>query len=232
MDNLKEIQDLIDEVGDKNHLLVTVHRGKKVNNRLRLDRGTALESSSVPTIPGLHLYDRLRMLKGKKPICLKEAFRRFDGDLVGAFPNLRTTVGIDYVSAQLGGSASTTVAKYIALSNNTNAASAANTSSNTTNTRICWGTANATDAAASTSRGEYTALGLARAAATYAHTTSNTFYTQTLTDTASSTITAVQAAGLLDNASQGSGTLYLESVFTPTSMVNTDQITIAWTVNI
>ena len=81
------------------------------------------------------------------------------------------------------------------MSNNTNAPAAANTTSNTTATRICWGTDTTTDAAASTSRGEYSVLGFARALATYAHTGSGTtLYTQTVTFTATGAATTCSAA--------------------------------------
>lgn len=217
------ISDLVEEVAAKNHLTIVHYHG---------ERSDELDVRSVNLSPMLHQADRVRMLLGKKALYLPEAYRRLGGDLVGVFPNLRTSVGIDYAAVQLGGTASTTVAKNIGISNNTNAAAAANTSTNTTNTRICWGTAQATDGAASTSRGEYTALGLARAAATYAHTTSVASFSQTITFTASSAITSAQAAGLFDALTQNTGTLYVESVFTPTTLANTDQLSIAWTINI
>ena len=223
MSKLDAIGDLLAEVDSKNHLTVVHYRG---------GRGEELESSGVSMPSMLFLADKARMLAGRKPVYLAEAFRRLGGDVVGVFPNLRTTVGIDYASVQLGGTASATTAKYIAVSNNTNAANAANTATNTTSTRICWGTDTATDAAASTTRGEYSALGMARALATYAHTGGVASYSQTVTFTATSACTSMQAAGLFDNATKQSGTLFVESVYTATTLANTDQLSIAWTINI
>ena len=232
------INDLLEELGSKNQLRVVVYRGKTNHGRLSYDRGEQMETKKVqPLGPAVILQDQIRMLKGLKPIFLGEALRRFGGDLRCVVPNLRTNVGIDYVAVQLGGSASATVAKYIANTNNTNAANAANTSSNTTNTQICWGTDTTSDAAASTSRGEYSATsgsggGLQRAAASYAHTTSVASYTQSKTFTATGACTNMQAVGLFDNATKQSGTLYLETVYTATTLANTDQLSFTWTVNI
>lgn len=224
-DHHEAVSDLVEEVAARNHLTIVHYHG---------DQSDELDVRSVNLTPMLHQADRVRLLLGKPALYLPEAYRRLGGDLVGVFPNLRTNVGIDYAATQLGGVAvaSPAVAKFIGISNNTNAAAAANTATNTTNTRICWGTAQPTDGAASTSRGEYTALGLTRAAATYAHTTSVASYSQTITFTATSAITAAQAAGLFDAGTQNTGTLFVESVFTPTTLANTDQLSIAWTINI
>jgi hypothetical protein len=225
-DQLEAISDLLGEVDERNHLTI-IHYPRGAA------RGSEVEVVDKVVMPAsLHLVDRVRMLAGRKPVYLAEAYRRLGGDLVGVFPNLRTNVGIDYAAAQLGGAASTTVAKYIAVSNNTNAASAANTATNTTSTRICWGTDTTTDAAASTTRGEYSFGGVARAAATYAHTGSVASYSQTITYTATTALTALQAAGMFDSATKQTGTLFVESVFTATTLANTDQLSIAWTINI
>lgn len=226
----RECAPLLASLGEKNNVRVVVHRHGEPRS---WSAGELVgEGTAVAHLPELVRMDSLRVMAGKPAMWLDEAVRLTGGHLVGVTPNLRTTVGIDYVSVQLGGTPSVTSAKYIAVSNNTNAANAANTATNTTATRICWGTANATDAAPSTTRGEYTALGMARAAATYAHTTSVTSYTQTLTFTASSAITSVQACGLFDNATQNNGTLFLENTYTATSLANGDALTITWTVNI
>lgn len=229
----RECEPLLASLGERNHVRVVVHRHERKGRRWSWSPGEVVgDGVAVAHLPELVRMDSLRVAAGKPAMWLDEAVRLTGGHLVGVTPNLRTTVGIDYVSVQLGGTPSVTSAKYIAVSNNTNAANAANTATNTTATRICWGTANATDAAPSTTRGEYTALGMARAAATYAHTTSVTSYTQTLTFTASSAITSVQACGLFDAATQNTGTLFLENTYTATSLATNDQLTIAWTVNI
>ncbi len=219
------VDDLLAEIGEKNTVRAVVHRSGKYE--------LVGDSTSQAFGPMLYVQDRLRVSNGLKALWVPELVRRTGGELVGWSPNLRTNIGNDYQAAQTGGAGSTTIAKYVALSNNTNAAAAANTSANTTNTRICWGTASATDAAASTSRGEYTALGMARAAATYAHTTSAGTFTQTITFTsATGNSTNLQACGLLDSVTQGAGSLYCENTFTATSLVaaTSDQLTITWTV--
>ncbi len=232
------INDLLEELGNKNQVRVVVYRGATLNGRLKRDRGEELETKMVqPLGPAVIMQDQVRMLQGKKPIYLAEALRRFGGDLRCVVPNLRTNVGIDFVATQLGGSAAAASAKYIANTNNTNAANAANTSSNTTNTQICWGTDTTSDAAASTSRGEYSATsgsggGLQRALASYAHTTSVASFTQSKTFTATGACTNMQAVGLLDAATKQTGTLYLETTYTATTLANTDQLSFTWTVNI
>jgi hypothetical protein len=229
----RELVDLVGEVGEKNIVQVRVDRASYVGKRvtyLRKHR-EVLDAKAVITQAMLFEYDRLRALSGKVPLYVPEAIRRCGGELVSIRSNLRTNAGINYTSVQLGGAASATVAKWIAVTNNTNVANVLNTSANTTTSQICWGTATATDAAPSISRGEYTALGVARAAATYAHTTAVASYTQTLTDTASGACTSLQAAGMFDSASQGAGTLFFETLFTATTLANADQLTLTWTVN-
>ena len=224
-----EAIDLLLEVADRNRVLVTKTRAGKTEAI-----GDTLDSTADLSVTPrlLAQADSLRIANGLKGIYLPEAFRACGLDLRGVVYNLRTNVGIDYCATQLGGSAATAVAKYLAVSNNTNSPAAANTSLNTTNTRICWGTASSTDAAASTSRGEYTALGFARAAATYAHTGSATSFTQTITYTATGAATNLQCCGIFDNASQGSGTLFCENTYTATTFATNDQLTITWTFNI
>lgn len=229
----RECEPLLAGIGERNHVRVVVHRRVQHGKRWGWSAGEVVgDGVAVAHLPELVRMDSLRVLAGKPAMWLDEAIRLTGGELVGVSPNLRTDVGKDYVATQLGGAASTTVAKFIAVSNNTNAASTANTATNTTTTRICWGTANATDAAPSTSRGEYTALGMQRATATYAHTTNTTLYTQAITFTATSAITSVQACGMFDNATQNNGTLFLENTYTPTTLANGDALTITWTVNI
>jgi hypothetical protein len=230
----RECAPLMAEIGEKNHVRVVVHRSRQVGRRWGWDGGTLVgDSGGFPLLPQLAMMDSVRMLAGRRPKWLAEAIRLTGGELCSVTPNLRTTVGIDYAATQLGGVASATVAKNIALSNNTDAVVATDTATNVTaGTGINWGTANATDAAASNSRGEYTALGVARAAATYAHTNGVANYTQSKTFTATGACTALQACGMFDSLTQGAGTLFVENTFTATSLATNDQLTITWTINI
>jgi hypothetical protein len=226
-----ELQDLFEEVGDKNHLQVIKHEFIKQNKYVSDvvdDKG-----SSVATLRGLAQYDTLRMLSGKKPIYLDEAFKRGGGDLVSVGKNLRTNVGTDFVAATLGGT-QLLMADWIALSNNTSAANATHSSSS-----VPWSSNQASDAAGSGTTGEYTALGVARKLATYAHTAATANYTQAATWTASGAVTTLIIAGLFGgtaktgfNASDAQNALFVESVFTSTSLVNLDQLTLTWTINI
>lgn len=228
-----ECAPLMAEIGSKNHVRVVVHRARQVGRRWAWNSDVVDERNAFPLLPSLAMMDSVRVLAGRRPMWLAEAVRLTGGQLCSVTPNLRVTVGIDYVSAQLGGTASATVAKNIALSNNTDAVVVGDTATNTTaGTGINWGTANATDGAASNSRGEYTALGVARAAATYAHTGGATSFTQTKTFTASGACTALQACGMFDSLTQGAGTLFVENTFTATSLATNDQLTITWTINI
>jgi hypothetical protein len=235
MGQLPKIADLLEELSHKNHVTVTVYRAVTKRGANRIRRRVLHEQSheSVAQWPMLAMHDKLRMLKGDKPIWLGEAVRRLGGELRSVTPNLRTNVGIDFCATQLGSTAPTTQADYIALSNNTNAPAATDTSN-----VIPWNTAVATDGAAGSGRGEYTGLGLTRKQATYAHTTSATSYSQTATWTASGTVTSVQLAGMFGGSTRtaqstnATNILFLENTFTATSLVTNDQISLAWTVNI
>jgi hypothetical protein len=232
-----EVEDLLREVGDKNMVRVTKHAASRPNPRGRTIHKKEFDEmfgDSVACIPSLLKIDQLRCAMGKRPMFLDAAIKRLNGgELVSVSFNLRTNVGIDLVALQLGGTATTTTADYLAVSNNTTAPNATHTSST-----IPWSSAQASDAAASTSTGEYTALGVARAQATYAHTTGVASYTQTKTFTATGTITSLQVAGLFGGSSRtaqstsANNILFVENTFTATSMVNNDQLTLTWTVNI
>jgi hypothetical protein len=228
-----ELKDLVDEVGDKNQVLVRVDRASVLGKRTvykRKDR-EILDAKQVLTNAFLAHHDRLRALAGKPMLYLPEAVARCGGELISVGSNLRTTVGQDYTSVQLGGAASTTVAKWIAVSANTNAPNAANTSANTTSTRVCWGTAQANNTGnPGTTAGEITYGGAARTAGVYNHTNGTNTYTQGVTYTASATITSLQVAGLFDSATQGAGTLFFETTFTATSLNSGDQLTLTWTI--
>lgn len=242
------VRPLLDEIGSKNRVRVSVHRalpegqGREwkwsesdlVHDSLTDAAPGGARSSTLALLPQLVMYDEVLRLHGKKPTFLREAMRLTGGELLSVTPNLRVTAGIDYVALQLGGSATTTIAQFIALSNSTGTLDVADVATRTgaAGTGINWGTANATDAAAGTGRGEYTALGLARASATPAHTNGVTSYTMTKTFTASSAITAVQVCGLFTAGTQNTGTLFVENNFTATSLAINDQLTITWTINI
>jgi hypothetical protein len=232
-----EVQDLLDEVGSKNVVRVTKHeaahvaRGGYNTYKKTFDE---MFGGAVAQLPSLLKIDQLRIAGGKRPMFLDAAIRRINGgELMSVSFNLRTNVGIDLVALQLGGTATTTTADYLAVSNNTTAPNATHTSST-----IPWSSAQATDAAAGGTTGEYTALGVARAQATYAHTGGVASYTQTKTFTATGTITSLQVAGLFGGstrtaqAASANNVLFVENTFTATSMVNTDQLTLTWTINI
>jgi len=230
------VQDLLDEVSAKNHVTVTVFKtirpaknARSITKRVMQEMG-----QSFAHMPALMQQDKLRVLAGLKPIYLSEALRRMGGELVSVTPNLRTNVGIDFVADSLSGpSGAGGVADYIGLSNNTATPAAGDASST-----VPWSSAQAADAAASGTTGEYTAVGLARKQATYAHTGSATSYTMTATWTATGTITSVRLAGLFGGSSkttQGNSAnnkLFLENTFTATTLANTDQLSLTWTVNI
>jgi hypothetical protein len=232
-DRAAAIGDLLDEFADKNTVRVVKFEAVKTRGRIAMREvfdGLA-KVGALP--PSLMLADSIRMLAGKKPIYMGEVYRRFGGDLAGVFPNGRVNTGIDFCAAVLGGT-QVAQADWIALSNNS-AATAATDSSNT----LPWSSAQATDGAASTSRGEYTAIGVARKAATYAHTTGVTSYTQSATWTATGAVTSLQMAGMFGGAgktAQGTATandnLFVENTFTATSLANNDQLSLTWTVNI
>jgi hypothetical protein len=223
---------LLEDLGEKNTVRVTLRRANQPRAELLHD--TSVDPKDLAaTRAGLLNYDRLRVSHGLKPLYTQHIYASLGYELRGFAPNLRTDVGTDFCAVQLGaGASATAVAKYIGLTNNTNAASAANTATNTTATRICWGTNASTDAAASTSRGEYTFGGVTRTLATYAHTPAVASFQQSKPFTASTTLTALQAAGLFDTTTQGTGTLVCENLFTSTTLANGDQLTVTWTLNI
>ena len=123
--------------------------------------------------------------------------------------NLITNAGKDFISAQIG---STTPgvngANYIALTTDTAAANAADT----------------------TLTSEISTGGLVRAQGTYAHTTGTNTYTISKTFTASATFTGVDKAGLFTASS--SGTMLAESTFSSVNLVSGDTLAITWTVTL
>jgi hypothetical protein len=228
-----KVKDLIDELSERNHVRVVKYEARKRDFSRRIMAKVSDEMGvSQATIPSLVLHDSLRMLSGKKPIYFAEALKRIGGDLRSITPNLRTTIGADFAAAQLGGT-TVLMADWIALTNNTNSPASGDTSAT-----VQWATGTATDVAASGTSQEYTALGVGRKLATYAHTASTAVYTQAATWTATGTVTSLRMAGLFGGAgktAQGSGgtnILFLENTFTATSLVNNDQLSLTWTVNI
>lgn len=230
----KSVMDLLEEVGEKNVVRVVKHT-YKANQRLgKFNSELVSENGSTANMHSLVKIDQLRMLSGKKPIYLPEAFQRNSGgDLRSVRSNLRTNIGIDFVAATLGGT-QFLMADWIALSNNTSAANATHSSSS-----VPWSSNQSADAAAGATTGEYTALGVARKLGTYAHTAAATSFVNAATWTASGTVTALQIAGLFGgstktgfNASSAQNVLFVESVFTSTSLVTSDQLTLTWTINI
>lgn len=228
------IGDLLEEVEGRNNVRVVKWEACETHGRVSLKEvmHEIAKLSALP--PMLMVHDHLRMMNGKKPIYLAEAFKRFGGDLVSVTPNGRMTKGIDFCADALGGTSQPAVADYVGLTNNTSA-TAAGDGSNT----LPWSSAQATDAAASTATGEYTALGVARKQATYAHTPGATSYTQTATWTATGTVTSLQKAGMFGGSTKtgqagatATNILFLENTFTATSLANNDQISLTWTVNI
>lgn len=230
------LSDLIDEISSKNHVRVVKYEARRkpfgpVFHKKVLDE-LGEKSQLCGGLHGIAYADGVRMLAGVKPVYLDEALRLLGGDLRSVTPNLRTNVGADFAAAQLGG---TTVAQadWIALTNNTGSPAAGDSSAT-----VQWATGTATDVAASGTSQEYTGLGVARKLATYAHTASTAQYTMTATWTASGTVTSLRMAGLFGGSAktaQGNSAnniLFLENTFTATSLANSDQLSLTWTVNI
>ncbi len=231
------LDDLLAELDAKrNHVRAVVYRactikGSHVYRKRVLDELTPAKAVGIPT---LAFADHLRILRGEKPVYLKEALRRIGGLLLSVTPNLRTTVGINYIAGTLWGTdaGQEAIADWIAISNNTSAPAAGDSSSTAP-----WSTGVATDGAAGTGRGEWTGLGLTRKLATLAHTAAATSLTSSATWTATGTSTSSQMAGMFGGAAktaQGSGAtnrLVLENTFTATSLVTNDQLSLTWTVN-
>lgn len=227
---------LCDEISAKNHVRVVKYeaRSKQFGHRYHVKTMDELSEASklVGGLAGICYADSLRVIAGVKPIYLDEALRLLGGDLRSITVNLRTNAGADFAAAQLSGT-SVAVADYIALSNNTNAPAAGDTSAT-----VQWATGNATDGAAGAARAEWTGLGLTRKQATYAHTGGTAQYTLSATWTATGTSTASQLAGLFGGAGKtaqansGTNILVLENTFTATSLATSDQLSLTWTVNV
>ena len=234
--------DLLDELADRNSVTAMVYRALRVPRsaitRYRPEI-VAENVACVPMLPALARQDRVRVLAGKRPIYLGELARRLGAvfgvpaELVSVTPNLRTTVGADFVANVLGLGTQPDEADWIALSNNT-ASPAAGDSSAT----VQWATGEAADAAASGTRGEYTGVGMGRKISVYAHTPSTAVYTLAATWTATGAVTAVRLAGAFGGSTktaQGNNVnniLFLENTFTATTLATNDQLSLTWTVNV
>lgn len=121
--------------------------------------------------------------------------------------NLKTTVGIDAMIAQVGStSAQPASFDYLALSSDTGAPVIGDT----------------------TLASEITTNGLGRHIATYAHTSSTSTWTEIYTWTATGTVSNVQKAGLFNASS--SGTLGFENTFSPVTLNLNDQLQLTWTI--
>lgn len=127
----------------------------------------------------------------------------------GKSTNLRTNAGADWQAAVMGSDTQPASAQWIALTTNTGAPAAGDT----------------------TLTGEIASGGLARAEGTYAHTNGTTSYTITFTFTATATHTAVHKAGLF-NASSAGTMVFETNLSSDVSLVSSDTLTITWTVNI
>lgn len=146
---------------------------------------------------------------GKNPVLT--TITRVDGSVERSIStNLLTNAGRDFVAAQLAGAASATaVAKWIALSSDAGAPSAANT----------------------TLAGEISTNGLARKEATYAHTGGTNTYTLTAEWTASGTQNNIQKAGVFTAVS--AGTMVFETALASAKSVTSgDTLTVVWTCTI
>jgi hypothetical protein len=123
--------------------------------------------------------------------------------------NLITNAGKDFIAAQVGStSPGTNGANYIALSSNSAAPAATDTSLT----------------------GEINTNGLNRAQGTYSHTAGTNTFTVSKTFTATGTVTDVQKTGLF-TASSG-GTMVAENTFATADLISGDQLTVTWTITI
>lgn len=122
--------------------------------------------------------------------------------------NLITNAGKDFIATELGGTGTTASAQYIALSSNSTAPAAGDT----------------------TLTGEISSGGLARAQGTYSHTPGTDNWTISNTFTATASHTAVQKAGLF-TASSG-GTMMAENTFSSVNLASGDTLNITWTIDL
>lgn len=150
-------------------------------------------------------------VKDHAPNLVHAWINRADGthEELGIAQNLRTTVGADWQADVMGNSTQPAEAQYIALTTNTTAPAAGDT----------------------TLTGEIASDGLERAQGAYTHTGGTTSYKITHTFTATGAHTDVAKAGLFNDAA--AGTLVFATLLSSTATLATnDTLTIEWTVNI
>lgn len=167
------------------------------------DRGAAVSITRGRTVE--------EQIAALQPNQVHAVIRRADGTVenLGVSINLRTTAGLDWQADVMGNATQPVSARWIALTTNTTAPAAGDT----------------------TLAGEITTGGLGRVAGTYAHTPGATSYTITASWTASATHTAIHKAGLF-NAASG-GTMAFETVLNAqATLASGDQLQVTWTVNI
>jgi hypothetical protein len=123
--------------------------------------------------------------------------------------NLITDAGKDFISAQIGSaSASANGANYVALSSDSTAPAATDTSL----------------------AGEISGNGLDRSQGTYSHTLGTNTFTVTEVFSATGAANNIQKSGLFTAAS--SGTMLAENTFSSVNLISGDQLTITWTITI
>ncbi len=136
---------------------------------------------------------------------------RKDGKLedLGISENLRTTVGADWQSNVMGADTQPVAAQFIALTTNSAAPAAGDTTLAT----------------------EITTGGLGRAEGAYTHTNGTTSYKISYTFTASATHTAVAKAGMFTAIT--AGTMVFTTLLSSTAtLASGDTLTIEWSVNL
>ncbi len=130
--------------------------------------------------------------------------------------NTITTIGQDWIAQQLGGTPSTTSAKYISLSPDT-----------TVTPPVSW------EQLGGVTDDEITTGGLARALGDYAHTPGANTWTITETFTATAGHTDVQQAGLQWVVTPDSnGDLLAAAHFTAVTLSSADTLTVTWTLTL
>lgn len=163
---------------------------------------------AAPQLPPGLLQEIQRRLKPNEVHALVQ---RRDGTIEdhGVSTNLRTNAGTDWLADVMGKTTQPASAQWIALTTNTGAPAAGDT----------------------TLTGEISTGGLARAQGAYAHTNGTSTFTISYTFTATATATAVHKAGLFNASS--AGTLVFETVLSSdVTLASGDTLTITWTVTL
>lgn len=175
------------------------------------DRAVVQELRELERIPNLVLTEHRRPV----PVWTVQGKRIMEPRLVGYSwnHNLRTNAGANWQAAQMSGAAADARAAWIALTADE---------------------AQAIDVAQTTLTAEQTLNGLARAAGTFTHAgggaTSYTVKKDPFTYTGGSPITITRSA--LFSAASGATMVFFAAFGSNATLVNQDQLTITWTVNI